>query len=247
MTFTEKQQFELLASISARGEIPTKFIYLNEGEKLWDAVYNQRIGDDGMYRKELDLLLGHINSFVTVFASSQGINLVDLGCGNGIPAIAIIKQLREHNLQVNYVAVDISEAMIDLAIKNVKEALPEVTTEKLNIDFEKESLIDDLLNIKQRTHFPNFMIDLGNTLGNHVNVSSVLSNFLESMTLDDYLLIGNGLANDYNPQKILQSYTDLVKDLVTHPAKLLGLYSEEDEFKFVWNSTKNRVEGRLRH
>ncbi|HEX4774382.1 MAG TPA: L-histidine N(alpha)-methyltransferase [Candidatus Saccharimonadales bacterium] len=245
MDLTEKQQYELLAAISARGEIPTKFIYLNGGEQLWDKVYAQRSKNDGMADRELDLLLSHMTSFANVFSDSKGVNLVDLGCGNGLPAVAIIKQFLDRNFKVNYVAVDISPEMIKLATSKVHQEFHDLDVKSLLVDFEKESLTDELLNIKQQSHFPNLLIDLGNTLGNHSNVASVLTNFLESMALDDYLLIGNGLANDYNPQRILESYEGTVKDLVTHPAKLLGLYSNEDQFKFIWNANKNRVEGRI--
>jgi hypothetical protein len=68
------------------------------------------------------------------------------------------------------------------------------------------------------------------------------------MTLDDYLLVGNGLINDYNPQKIIDTYnTPLIAETITAPAISLGLYSsEEDDFKYIWNPTKNRLEGRIR-
>ncbi|MHB1864791.1 MAG: L-histidine N(alpha)-methyltransferase [Candidatus Saccharimonadales bacterium] len=246
MDITNNQQYELLAAISARGEVPTKFIYLDGGEKFWDAVYGQRSEDNGIANEEISLLLSHMTSFAGVFDGAKGINLIDLGCGNGIPAIAIINQLQDRGFQVNYVAVDISTAMMDLAESNILSQFRDLNINKLLLDFEKQSLADELINVKQSNDFPNLLVDLGNTLGNHVNVTSVLTNFLESMTLDDYLLIGNGLANEYNPQKILASYTDEVKALVTHPVKLLGIYTDTDEFKFIWNENKNRVEGRIR-
>jgi uncharacterized SAM-dependent methyltransferase len=245
VNITDKQQYELLAAISARGEIPTKFIYLDGGEENWDRVYGQRSRANGMADQEMNLLLDHMTSFASVFSGSPGINLIDLGCGNGLPAIEIIKQFMQRDFQINYVAVDISEPMIEMAIHNIHREFPGLPIRKLHLDFEKESLADELIEIKQANSFPNLLIDLGNTLGNHVNVTSVLSNFLESMTLEDYLLIGNGLANDYNPQKILAYYTEAVKDLVTYPAKLLGIYDQDDDFKFIWNDAKNRVEGRI--
>lgn len=246
MYLTEKQQYELLAAISARGEIPTKFSYLDGGEDNWDKVQRERAKTGSMGNAELELLLLHIESFITVFKDVPQINLVDLGCGNGMPAVPIIEQLLKHNLQVLYIGVDISPAMLDLAINNLHTKFPDLATKKLSIDFEKESLTDELLAIKQHTNSPNLLINLGNTLGNYVNTSSVLTNFLESMTLDDYLLLGNGLANDYNPQRILNAYSDTVKAMVTRPAKLLGLYQEDDEFRWVWNAAKSRVEARIK-
>lgn len=246
MNLTPKQEYELLAAISARGEIPTKFIYLDGGELNWDRVQKERSGAGAMGDAEIALLTTHLESFIKVYQGAPGINLVDLGCGNGLPAIPIIEEMRSQGFQVTYVSVDISNEMMAMAEQNLLDKFPDLTIKKLHMDFEKQSLTDALLDIKQENRYPNLLINLGNTLGNYVNTSSVLTNFLESMTLEDYLLLGNDLANDHNPQKILASYTDVVRDLDTRPAKLLGLYINGDEFKWVWNQPKSRVEARIR-
>ncbi|HYH36162.1 MAG TPA: L-histidine N(alpha)-methyltransferase [Candidatus Saccharimonadales bacterium] len=172
MTFTEKQEYELLASISARGEIPVKFVYLNEGAEKWDEVYKQWAEKEGVTDEEMSLLLAHMDSFIAAFDNIEGLNLIDLGCGNGIPAARIISKLQNKGLKVNYVAVDISKEMLELASKNLLKEFPELDITHLHTDFEKNSLTDELLNIKQQTNYPNLLINLGNTLGNYVNVSA---------------------------------------------------------------------------
>ncbi|HXE10280.1 MAG TPA: L-histidine N(alpha)-methyltransferase [Verrucomicrobiae bacterium] len=247
MIFTEKQQYELLASVSARGEIPVKFVYLNEGAEKWDEIYKQWAEQEGVTDEEMRLLLAHMDSFIAAFDNPEGLNLIDLGCGNGVPAARIISKLREKGLRVNYVAVDISKEMIKLASDNLLKEFPDLPITRLLTDFEKDSLTDELLNIRQQTNYPNLLINLGNTLGNYVNVSAVLTNFLESMTVDDYLLIGNGLANDYNPQKIIDTYNiPVIIDTVTSPARSLDIYNDNDDFKYIWSTAKNRVEGRIK-
>ena len=219
MIFTERQQYELLASISARGEIPVKFVYLDEGAARWDAIYKQWSEQKGVTDEEMSLLLTHIDSFIGAFDNPKGLNLIDLGCGNGVPAARIIRKLQDKDLKVNYIAVDISKDVLELASANLLKEFPKLPITRLHIDFEKDSLINELLNVKQKTSYPNLLINLGNTLGNYVNVSAVLTNFLESMTLDDYLLVGNGLANDYNPQKMIDTYNiPIIIDSVLHGA-----------------------------
>jgi uncharacterized SAM-dependent methyltransferase len=67
------------------------------------------------------------------------------------------------------------------------------------------------------------------------------------MTLDDFLLVGNGLANDYNPQKIIDTYNiPIIIDTVTSPARSLDIYDDDDDFKYIWSTAKNRVEGRIK-
>ncbi len=216
MDLSEKQQYELLAAISARSEIPVKFAYLGNRAKKWDEIYHQWEEKDLVTEEEMGLLLFHIDGILNVFSNPGGINLIDLGCGNGMPAIYLLKELAERNINATYLAVDISPAMIELALNNVKNSLPGVKTESLLIDFEKESLADHLLAVKQRSMLPNLLINLGNTLGNYINASRTLTNFLEAMTLEDYLLIGNGLSNDLNTQKIIDTYNvPIIIDLVT--------------------------------
>jgi uncharacterized SAM-dependent methyltransferase len=136
--------------------------------------------------------------------------------------------------------------MLELATRNIKEALPDLPVTELQIDFESESLASQLLEIKQKSKQPNLMINLGNTLGNYVNVNSVLTNFLQSMTLDDYLIIGNGLVNDQNPQRILSSYTDIIKQTFVSLSRSLGIYNESDDYQVLWNPTQHRVESRIK-
>jgi uncharacterized SAM-dependent methyltransferase len=248
MDLTERQQYELLAAISARGEIPVKFIYLGEGAKMWDAIYRDEKHSRGITNAEIELMMKHVRSFAQAFEGSDSLNLVDLGCGNGLPAIDIFKELQKYGFKVNYVAVDLSREMLDLAEHNVRQVLPDISITKLLVDFESESLASELLDIKQRTKAPNLLINLGNTLGNYVNVNSVLTNFLQSMTLEDYLIVGNGLANDQNPQKILEAYndSDILKKTFVLPAKSLDLFDDSDDYRVLWNSTQHRVEARIR-
>lgn len=246
MNLTERQQYELLAAISARGEIPLKFVYIGEGAKVWDEVYKDSDHSGGITNSELDLLTSHIRSFRQALGRVDGVNLIDLGCGNGLPAIDIIKELGK-DLRINYVSVDLSEEMLKLASANLKKALPELPITELQIDFESESLASQILGIRQATKLPNLMINLGNTLGNYVNVNSVLTNFLQSMTLDDYLIVGNGLVNDQNPQKILGAYGDIIKRSVTGPARALGIYDyQSDDYQVLWNAAQHRVESRIK-
>lgn len=246
MDLTERQEYELLAAISARGEIPLKFAYIGEGAMHWDAVYRDSKHSAGITDGEMTLIMSHIRSFMQVFSHANGVNLIDLGCGNGLPAISIIQKLHEQDLHVNYIAVDLSKTMLDLASGNIKKALPDLPISEVQLDFESESLASQLLDIKRESKLPNLLINLGNTLGNYVNVNSVLTNFLQSMTLEDYLIIGNGLVNDQNPQKILGAYGDTIKASVTAPAQALGLFTDQDDYRVLWNATQHRVEARVK-
>ena len=179
---------------------------------------------------------------------ASGFNLIDLGCGNGLPAVKIMERLAGKGFSIHYVPVDISQTMLALAAKNIKKQFPDISVTEMQVDFENESLTSKLLGMKQTSRQPNLLINLGGTLGNYVNVGAVLTNFLQSMTLEDYLIVGNGLVNDQNPQKILSNYIgkESVKYEDTRVARKLGLFNDQDDYKVLWNAAQHRVEGRIK-
>ena len=244
MDLNERQEYELLASISARGEIPVKFGYLWDGAERWDNFYRS---EWSIKNEEVALMAAHIESFIQSFGNTKGINLIDLGCGNGLPALEILKKLKAKKLTVNYVPVDLNPKMCAIASKNIRETFGDISVTELEIDFESESLASALISVKQQSKLPNLLINLGNTLGNYVNVSSVLTNFLQSMALDDYLIIGNGLVNDQNPKKILNAYaSDLLREDLVMPARMLGLFTDKDSYEVLWNPSHHRIEARIK-
>ncbi|HEX5797906.1 MAG TPA: L-histidine N(alpha)-methyltransferase, partial [Candidatus Saccharimonadales bacterium] len=47
-------------------------------------------------------------------------------------------------------------------------------------------------------------------------------------------------------QKILASYDDELREGVVHTAKLLKIFGSKDEFNWIWNAPKCRVEARIK-
>src|SRR3989344_1637685 len=98
--------------------------------------------------------------------------------------------------------------MIDLALKNIRK---EIKNDNLKItsniiDFE-EGNFSDLTRTYRRSQCPNnFLLLLGNTVGNPFDKDRVLTNIRESMVLDDFLLVGMETADFENPQKIIDHY-----------------------------------------
>jgi uncharacterized SAM-dependent methyltransferase len=68
------------------------------------------------------------------------------------------------------------------------------------------------------------------------------------MTLEDYLIVGNGLVNDQNPQKILSAYigVDIIKQAFVALPRSLGIYNDEDDYQVLWNANEHRVEIRIK-
>ena len=112
---TSSQKAELYASLSSRNEIPYKFTYLGEGANLWDEHYNISINsEDKLISNEYNLILENLEGIIYKFKNYSTINLIDIGCGNGLPVIPIINKLTEFGFKVKYTAIDISKRMIEI-------------------------------------------------------------------------------------------------------------------------------------
>lgn len=87
------------------------------------------------------------------------------------------------------------------------------------------------------------MLFLGSTLGNQSDRSRVLTNFRDSMTSQDFLIIGVELVNLYKTDKILKQYEgDVVNDFVFTVAEHLGIKKDDGEFEVLFNNESHQIE-----
>lgn len=180
-----------------------------------------------------------INDFISTLDTSNAVNIVDIGCGNGYPVYPLIEELLTRDIKVTYVPMDISQEMLDLAVRNVNKDFG-VDSKPIQIDFELGQFSDVMYEIKQNGSV-NLMLFFGSTLGNHSDLTRVLSNFRDSMTSRDYLIIGVELTNLAKVNRIIPQYEGGdVKKFVTHTLRHLGILKYDTEAS--WNENTSRVE-----
>jgi len=243
MNLTKRQEAELVTAIQGRGEVPLKFAYLGEGAGNWDKIAQERTEGGGINSAEGMLLEKRLNSFISTLDTANGVNIVDIGCGNGYPAFPLIKELQSKGIKVTYVPMDISQEMLDLAVKNVTEEF-DVETKSIQMDFELGQFSDVMYELKHDGSV-NLMLFFGSTLGNHSDLTRVLSNFRDSMTSKDYLIIGVELTNLAKVNKIIPHYeTEDVKKFVTHTLNYLKVKDYDTEAS--WNEKKSQIEIRAK-
>ena len=188
-------------------------------------------------QKEIDL----INDYMSLILSSirgDNLNLVDIGCGDGKKAELFINKLKG-NVKIRYCPIDISSYMVEKALEKIKKTdVEEVVKFQWNIsDFENLENIAELLRYK--TFKKNFLLLLGNTLGNF-EINELLYEIRASMKGGDYLLIGNGLNNEQEDE-ILTSYdTPEMNSFLEQIPGQLSL--KRDEVKFGTRFMNSRVE-----
>jgi uncharacterized SAM-dependent methyltransferase len=245
MNLSKRQEAELVTAIQGRGEIPLKFAYLGEGAKNWDAVAKERSDNGGgINLVEADLLKKRLDDFLSTLNLNQGINVIDMGCGNGTPILPVLQRMKSNGITFTYVPMDISQEMLDLATKNVSEQIPDVLSKPVLMDFELGQFSEITYDLKKDGSV-NLMFFLGSTLGNHSDLNRVLTNFRDSMSSKDYLIVGVELTNLAKVQKIILHYqTKAVEDFTTYILGFLKIPKTEYSFEALWNDKYNQIEAR---
>lgn len=241
---TKRQEAELITAIQGRGEIPLKFAYLGEGAKNWDRIARERTEGEGINSAESALLQKRVGDFLSTLESTSGVNIIDIGCGNGFPVLPILNELSSSSIPFTYIPLDISQQMIDLATATIKSRFPSVAIKPILMDFELGQFSDVMYELKEVMPV-NLLLFLGSTLGNHSDLNRVLSNFRDSMTSQDFLVLGVELTNISKIQKLFPHYeNDGVETLVTYTFKYLGV--PKDSYKYVvsWNDKYSQIEMR---
>lgn len=188
-------------------------------------------------QKEIDLIKLNMSNILKE-VGNKPINIIDLGCGDGKKAILFVKHLGD-KARIRYCPIDISNHMIEKALENIRALnIGEVVEFQWNVsDFENLENISSLL---RRGQFKqNFILLLGNTLGNF-EINELLYEVRSSMKKGDFLLIGNGLDNR-DREEILKSYhLGEIRDWLAKILEQIGF--EKDELGFNVRFKNSRVE-----
>jgi len=237
---SSRQSSEFMTALNGRSEIPLKFEYLKDGSKKWDSLVKSKDYDLGFTESQL------IKKYAPeVFLEIKNkVNLLDLGCGNGDKSIIFLNKIKYKR---KYIGLDISKSMLDLASQNISKKFPFINLETHKIDFEEGNFAHITESLREKNYSTNFILFLGNTLGNVSDKSRVLSNIRESMTLNDYLLIGIELFDIKKTQNILNHYKGnrIWQDNIFNSLEYFGLKQSDGFFEVLFNKNKDQVEARF--
>lgn len=243
--FSQSQKSELITAIKGRGEIPLKFDYIGDlGTQRWEAIANKRHGDKhGINKVESDLLDAKVGAFIGSFKTLKKLNIIDIGPGDGSAVLPLLYSLKEKSVDFRYVPVDISQEMLDSSTKNIKKLFQGIDIEPIQLDFELGNFAEVTYRLKQGG-YQNLMLFLGSTLGNQSDRQRVLTNFRDSMTSDDFLIIGVELVNLNKIEKIIeQYYVKEAEDLVMTTAENIGIKRNFGKYEIRFNTESSQVEG----
>ncbi len=234
---TPEQRREIYDSIVGRAELPLKFSYMGEeGATAWEGVFNKYSKDQYSLR-ETRLLKRMINHILTD-EKIEELYFIDLGSGEGTPALRLVEFLNEKGIAVDYVPVDISAELLERAAKKLRAVARDV--KPVQLDFDSFSLQRLLLETSDR---PKLIGLLGATLGNHSNEVRILTNIREAMGIRDHFFVTVTLFDPltfYSHAPKFVEVPELVRLFTAGVRTFFGL--SEDDFILRYHADQNRME-----
>ncbi len=207
--FSEEEVLGIIQALEVRREFPLKYSYKGRGAKNWDSFYLKYI-IPRWYRQsnvEIDLLKENFEYLNGNLQNCDKINVLDVGSGNSYPVKEFIRRLNNLGLINKYIALDISEELLNLSRKNFISWFPLIEFISYVIDIENSCLpkikLKNTVNLKI-DNTAKIILHLGVTMGNHQNRTEVLKNFRNSMVKNDLLVFTNEIGSNYQWQGIVR-------------------------------------------
>ncbi|MEM1312193.1 MAG: class I SAM-dependent methyltransferase, partial [Patescibacteria group bacterium] len=152
--FNYKEQVELVNLLSTKKVIPLKYSYFGEGADMWNQSYENSLNQSTypVVKNTEELLAISYSTILKKISKFKSINIVDVGPGNGFPLKTLITRLLIDGVTIkNYVAVDISNRMLDIVEKNVRSWFDKkIDFRRYKKDIEHDTLFDLLFENKDQ-------------------------------------------------------------------------------------------------
>jgi len=243
-TFSDEEVIEIIHSLEIKKEVPRKYCYRRVGAELWDKFIldNEPIGKYPTGEKLKTLLhesFGYINYKLRDFTK---VNLIDIGPGNAFPVKETIERLIKENKLNKYIAIDISEEMLDICEKNIKTWFPQIQFERYLGDAETVNL-SKICFSGHSDGVVNLILYLGSTIGYHKNQSKLFDNIHSGIEKNDLFIYSNTIDNEKSRSSFV--YAKDPKNLKLHTwiaeeigidiplIELVATYSEEEQGKLL--------------
>lgn len=190
--YNREQILDLISNITVHREIPVQYTYFDEGAHHWDQYAKWMLDEKtpNALKDTIQLLDSNTGSIDRLLQGRKHVNVIDLGVGNSLPVRGLLEHLLQLGILNRYIAIDISEEMLAVAERNVKEWFGEAVKfeghlRDITSDRFKDLLVDDYLSTDEPL---NLVMLLGGTLSNLRSPGDALRAIYNSMEPGDLFL-----------------------------------------------------------
>ena len=192
--FSRSQIADIITNLDVRREIPRQYNYFDGGAAIWEH-HAQRMWEDeapNLLTSTVRLLNANLSALDFLLQGHDRVNVVDIGPGNALPVRELLEHLLKRGLLHRYIAIDISEEMLRIAERNIKEWFDEKVAfegyiKDINYERFDDVLLNDRLN-EEASRTVNLAILLGATPMNFRTPYDLIKTIYTSLDRDDLLI-----------------------------------------------------------
>lgn len=239
--FERRQQLDEYVACLKKGMFPLKFAYIGRAAHTHDELIRSR--EYALADAEAALIRARFASSILPKLGKLGLNVIDVGSGNGTKALIVLEILQQKCSNLKYVGLDYSEKLLRIAVRNILARLPWLSVVTYLIDFEANPFRKIVDSVRADTGCSNLLLFLGHTLGNPFDRLRTLSNIGNSMGSSDTLLVGIELYRPDRVNEVLAHYrNEPFYRAVFNPLTFARLQREDGVLDVSFNESTRDVE-----
>ena len=179
----------------------SKYIYDKNGDRLFQKIMD--MPEYYLTSCEFDILKLNAEDIASEFSSKEGIDLIELGAGDGKKTKILLRELVEKGHKFDYLPIDISQNVLDQLEASLKKEIPEAS-----VNVQQGTYFKTLEKLSEYNTRKKVILVLGSNIGNlsHKEAVDFLANIAAAMGQEDMLFMG--FDQKKHPQKILDAYND---------------------------------------
>ncbi|HET7302735.1 MAG TPA: L-histidine N(alpha)-methyltransferase [Candidatus Saccharimonadales bacterium] len=192
--YTRKQILDIITNLDTHREIPRQYNYFDEGAVNWDQYSQNRWTEEApnLLKSTVELMGSNMAALDKLLQGHSQVNVIDIGPGNALPVKELLEHLVESGTLHRYIAIDISEEMLHIAKRNIKEWFGEKVKFEgyvRDITYERfdDIIVDDMLD-KCADQTINLALLLGATPMNFRAPKDILKSICGSLGKNDLLV-----------------------------------------------------------
>jgi dimethylhistidine N-methyltransferase len=228
--------------------LPAWLFYDAAGSRLFEEI--TRLPEYYLTSLEQSIFSRYAAEIVAKAAGSmeQPLSVVELGAGSASKTLTLLRAVVSRQGDTLYLPVDVSEAALQLASKNVHAALPQVQVQPVCSNFTHDKDLN-LPSMGRR-----LALYIGSSIGNFdpADAIELLTWLRTQLQPGDALLLGTDMVKDVAP--LLAAYNDRAgvtaqfnKHILARLNRELGANFALDAFEHraIWNPMRSRIEMHL--
>ena len=204
----------------------SKYFYDKKGDELFQKI--MELPEYYLTDLEYQILDQNKAKIAEAFKGKAGIDLIELGAGDGKKTKILLRHFQESGIDFEYLPVDISENVLQQLSSSLEAELPGIKVSPQQGTYTE--VLERLGEYKSRKKV---ILFLGSNLGNMLpeQAAGFLKKINSSMSSEDILFLG--LDQKKHPKKILEAYNDPAGVTEAFNKNLLLRINRELEGNFV--------------